>query len=669
MGGMLNVKDAMYRRSEPALSEIPVSRIEPDLPQPAPLSMPTQSLWRNAAQRCETSPPASRWLRIGALVAATLIVTGLATAVVLASLGADSLSRLELAVVVVFALLFAWTAFSFFSALAGFFSRAGAAGLRLDLERAPPRLRRRTAVLAPIYNEEPAALFGRLQAIAASLLATGQGARFDIFVLSDTTDEAIRAEEYRCFTRLRGKTPLAVYYRHRPQNTDRKSGNIADWVRRFGGAYETMAVLDADSLMEGETLVRLAAAMEANAGVGLIQTHPMVVNRHNLFARAEQFASRLYGPMLARGTAWWAGGQGNFWGHNAIIRVRAFADQAGLPHLPGRKPFGGHLLSHDFVEAALLRRAGWAVHMVPELGGSYEESPPTLNALIARDRRWCQGNVQHILVLPARGLHLISRLHLLRGVSAYITSPLWLSLVVMGVLLAVKPTLGLSAAAQVPPDAWPTQSLATVGGVFFLAMGFLLGPKALALFEVIASPERRAAFGGGQRAVASVACEIGLSTLIAPVRMLNQTWALFSILAGHDSGWAAQRRCEDGLSFEEAANQHLGTTLIGLILAFYAASASSQALLWVAPVVIGLVASIPTAALTARLDLGLWTRRLGLMITPEELSPPAVLVQANAFAARFRPAPQISLVARSTPEPRGDFAAAEPQPLRAAARG
>ena len=663
----------MYRRGDAAFPEIAASRFQPDLPPAAPLAMPTQSLWRRPDVRDGPPAPASRWARIGALVAATLLVTGFATGMLAGLLDADSMSGLDLAITLVFALLFAWTAFSFFSALAGFFSRGPEAAIGVDLEAPLPRLDSRTAILAPIYNEEPYALFGRLRAIAESLAATDQGGSFDIFVLSDTTDPSIQAEEYRQFGRFQRETQVRVFYRHRLRNTDRKSGNVADWVRRFGGAYDTMVVLDADSLMEGETLVRLAAAMERNAGVGLIQTNPVIINRHNLFARCEQFASRLYGPMLARGTAWWSGGQGNFWGHNAIIRVRAFAEQAGLPHLPGRKPFGGHLLSHDFVEAALMRRAGWAICMAPGLGGTYEESPPTLNALIARDRRWCQGNLQHILVLPARGLHLISRLHLLRGVSAYITSPLWLALVCMGVLLASKPDWGVSAAAQAAAGAGSPHALVAVGGVFFIAMAFLLGPKALALIELIASPAQSARFGGSRRAAHGVVCEIGLSALIAPVRMLNQTCGLFSILLGQDAGWVAQRRGEDGLTLEEAANQHLGTTILGLTLAGLAASASDQALLWVSPVVVGLMASIPVAALTARLDLGLWARRMGLLVTPEELAPPAILIRANTFAARARPTTQISLVAVSAPEPDPDgglgFGAPAPAAARVAARG
>src|SRR5690606_28111819 len=246
--------------------------------------------------------------------------------------------------------------------------------------------------------------------------------------------------EEAAFLTLRDRTDGhdRIFYRRRAKNTERKAGNIADWVRRFGAAYETMIILDADSVMSADTLVRMSAAIERNPDVGLIQTLPVIVNGSTLFARLQQFAGRVYGPLIAHGIAWWHGSESNYWGHNAAIRTRAFAEQAGLPELRGRKPFGGHILSHDFVEAALMRRGGWAIHMVPGLKGSYEESPPSLTEVAARDRRWCQGNLQHAAVLPARGLHWISRLHMLQGIGSYITAPMWLGFLLVGMAIALQ---------------------------------------------------------------------------------------------------------------------------------------------------------------------------------------------------------------------------------------
>ena len=294
-------------------------------------------------------------------------------------------------------------------------------------------------MLLPTYNEDPHRIMARLRAMYESVDLSGYGSRFDWFVLSDTTNPSIWIAEEKCFLRLRRECGANnIYYRHRRENTARKSGNIEDWVTRFGAGYDHMIILDADSLMTADTIVRLVSAMETHPGVALIQTLPVVVNAKTLFARLQQFSGRLYGPLIAAGIAWWHGSEGNYWGHNAIIRVRAFAQDAGLPELHGRKPFGGHILSHDFVEAALMRRGGWAIRMAPTLGGSFEECPPSLLDFAARDRRWCQGNLQHLAVLPARGLHWVSRLHLLTGIGSYLTAPLWLLFLLLGILISLQ---------------------------------------------------------------------------------------------------------------------------------------------------------------------------------------------------------------------------------------
>jgi len=611
-----------------------------DLPPEAPLDMPVQSLWTSPDPALIRTLPA-RGLRAISLIAVTLCLTALAVFALYTVLDVDTIGPLDVLILLVFAPLFAWTAFSFASALAGLLAPASAADpLRLALDTPLSRLASRTAILAPIYNEAPYPLFTRLHAIWRSIEDVDASDRFDIFVLSDTTDADIRKSEYEHFRGLRRRLGAGgrLFYRHRPENIDRKAGNIADWVRRFGGDYDFMVVLDADSLMEGETLVRLAAAMEHHPDLGLIQTTPVVINRHSLFARTEQFASRLYGPLLARGIAWWSGDQGNYWGHNAILRVKAFAAQAGLPHLRGRKPFGGHILSHDFVEAALLRRAGWGVRMAPGLRGSYEESPPTLADLIARDRRWCQGNLQHLGVLGARGLTWISRLHLLRGVSSYLTAPLWFALLVMSALLPLKPEWGMSnidiANERALMGVHPAMSIAAIYGI---SIGFLLAPKVIAYCAMVASREERRQFGGAGRAFASMMLEILLSALVAPVLMLNQLWALVSILAGGDSGWSAQHREEGEVTFEASANHHLGDTAIGVILGLAAWSASPNTFLWMLPVILGLVGCIPLATWTASCDLGAMARRAGLLVIPEESDPPALVRNYNALLARRAP--------------------------------
>jgi membrane glycosyltransferase len=602
---------------------------EGDLPNESPLDMPVQSLWHTVSSSRRGLSLGAEESRVLLLIVVTLAATVLAVWAFYRVLAVDTLGVLDVLILATFAPLFAWTAFSFASAVVGLLrTDENDTSLDFGLSGATPSLSSRTAILAPTYNESPGPLFARLQAIWLSVQATNRSESFDFFVLSDTTEPAIGRDEYERFVATRRDLGSAgsMFYRRRPENTDRKSGNIADWVRRFGGVYDFMVVLDADSLMEGDTLVRLAFAMERRPALGLIQTTPVVICRNSLFARTEQFASRLYGPFLARGMAWWSGSHANYWGHNAILRVNAFASHAGLPNLPGRKPFGGHILSHDFVEAALMRRAGWGVQMAPGLGGSYEESPPSLRDLIARDRRWCQGNLQHLKVLGARDFRWLSRLHLLRGISSYLTPPLWLALLVMSALLPLKPEWGVSDAYFADRrDAAAIHPALSIAGIFVISMSFLLAPKVMAYFAMLRSPDDRRLFGGARRAFLSVMLEIALSALLAPVLMLNQMWALVSILAGRDSGWAAQRREEGDLTYEEAANTHLGDTAVGIILSVAAWSASFSTFLWMLPVVVGLVGCIPFAAWTARRDLGMWAREAGLLITPEEADPPPVV--------------------------------------------
>jgi membrane glycosyltransferase len=648
---------AAYREPDRFVSGASASA---DLPPDSPMAMPIQSL----SEPPSLPGPGSAAARSGRamiMIAATLALTGPATFGLFQALGADSMGGLDVLVLLVFSPLFAWTAFSFVSALAGLLASRGQSDpLGIDAREATSRLNSRTAILSPIYNEAPAPVFARVQAMLASIRNAGGSDHFDVFILSDSTDPDIQRREERQFKALKRRIGwrARVYYRHRPLNIDRKAGNIASWVRQFGAAYDFMVTLDADSLMEGDTLIRLASAMERNGRVGLIQTTPVVVNRHSLFARVEQFASRLYGPMLARGIAWWSGDQANYWGHNAIIRVRAFAEQAGLPHLPGRKPFGGHILSHDFVEAALLRRAGWAVCMAPTLRGSYEESPPSLADLITRDRRWCQGNLQHLRVLRANGLTWISRLHLLRGISSYLTAPLWLALLVMSALLSMKPEWGRADWAVPDAALWDDPHPAiSVAGIFALSMAFLLAPKFMAFGAMLASPEERRQFGGAGKAFASLLAEIALSALVAPVLMLNQIWALISILFGGDSGWVAQHREEGDTTFETAANEHLGDTAVGAGLAVATWGASTQTFLLMSPVIAGLVGCIPFAALTASCELGALARRAGLLVIPEETAPPPLLQHFNTLRARLEREADVRVVGaaslgeRRSPEP------------------
>jgi membrane glycosyltransferase len=604
-------------------------------PPLAPLAMPDQPLHRAAEPRRFAVAPGLAGRR-AALAAFCIASTGLAVFAVTAAMGADGLEPLELIHAGLILVLFGWMAFSFAASLGGLWLSRRAETWERTIAQSPlTALATRTALLAPIYHEEVGPFFARLAAMRAQLHAQGLTPFFDIVVLSDSRRAEVVADEQRGFVAFRrGGIGPRAYYRHRPENIDRKAGNIAEWVRRHGGGYDHMVVLDADSLMDAQTLWRLAAAMEREPSLGLIQTAPTIVGRRTLFGRLEQFANSLYGPLAAWGVAWWSGADGNYWGHNAILRVEAFAQAGGLPHLKGKKPFGGHIMSHDFVEAAFLRRAGWGVRLAPALngsfgGGSYEESPPTLIDHLIRDRRWCQGNLQHLGVLGARGLHPVSRLHLARGVLSYALAPLWIALVVTGALLSA-PEAGTD-----DIGGYPLAGAA----VLAVSLAFVLLPKLLSYGMMLAQGQARR-FGGPWRALASVGLETVASTLTAPIIMAAHTRALLSVALGRDAGWSAQQRGEGRLSGRAALAFHWPEMLIGVALAALGPLMGAGLSPWLAVAAASLVAAPFIVWWTASIARGVRLRDAGLLLTPGERPTPAQAARiqcegVNSFSPRI----------------------------------
>lgn len=621
--------------TSPALSPDPGVRY---LPDETPLPMRPCRLdgtSRAGPVRLRTTPAvAARRLFI---LGGTVAITAAGALEMYDVLKVGGVTFLEGMVFGLFLVLLAWIAFSFVSSLAGFFVllRGRPDVLPIDSNGPLPAISGRTAMLLPTYNEDQHHLMARLRAMYESVGETGQARLFDWFLLSDTTDPDIWIAEELAFLELQRNCGSGhLYYRHRSDNTARKSGNIADWVRRFGGAYDYMIILDADSLMSGETIVRLAGAMEANPQAALIQTLPIVVNARTLISRLQQFSGRLYGPLIAAGNAWWHASEGNYWGHNAIIRVQAFAQEAGLPELRGRKPFGGHILSHDFVEAALMRRAGWGIFMAPGIGGSFEEVPPSLLDFAARDRRWCQGNLQHLAVLPAGGLHWVSRLHLLTGIGSYLTAPLWLLFLLLGILISlqayfVKPEYFPKGFSLFPT--WPAQDPVLAAWVFAATMGLLIVPKLLAYLVLLTRRAERQAFGGGFRVLLAMVAESLLAALIAPSMMIFQSTAVAEILLGRDAGWQVQRRSDGRITRDEVYRKFTVPTLCGLAMAASAYAVSLPLLLWMSPVIIGLVCAIPIGIVTSTAP-----RMAHLFATPEDNHAPALLHRARELASLDR---------------------------------
>ena len=423
-----------------------------------------------------------------------------------------------------------------------------------------------------------------------------------------------------------GKT-VNVYYRRRRQNIARKAGNVADFCRRWGVHYDHLLVLDADSLMESDTMLELARRMEADPDVGLIQTIPKLINGTTLMARLQQFATQVYGPVVGTGLAWWTDKEGNFWGHNAIIRTVAFMSAAGLPDLKGAPPFGGHILSHDFVEAALIRRAGWSVVIAADLGGSYEECPPSMIDLAIRDRRWCQGNLQHSRVVTAKGLHWVSRTHLLTGIMSYLSSPLWLMLIMVGLILAlqaqfIRPEYFTDEFSLFP--SWPRMDAARALTLFLFTMLILFIPKTLGFIAYLMNGPLRRQSGGFFRLIISFVVEVILSALIAPIMMLIHSGAVMSILLGNDSGWNPQRRDDGSLPIKSLIYRHRWHMAVGVFLTVAAYFNSLALLAWLSPAIAGMLLAVPLSMLTSSWRIGATVKKWGILRTPDETQKPAI---------------------------------------------
>ena len=617
--------NSLAMRSEDFLAGAVEFGAEAWLPDEAALDMPRQSL--DVAAPAASAPTATSPAKVGVrrliLLAATLTVAGLSAITPYILYARHGFDLLEMLAFGLFLILI--------TSIACWFSNS-AIGLwvlmtdreqeDLDFSPHPPAPSTRTALLMPLYNEDAYVALARLGSIDAALARLGVTDAFDLFVLSDTNKTEALLTEQMAFATFRIRAHSQAFYRHRELNTEHKVGNITDWTRRFGGAYDFMLVLDADSTMAGETVLRLVDAMERNAGIGLIQTAPTIIKASTLFARVSQFSVRLYGRVAAAGLAWWTGSEGSYWGHNAILRTRAFASTSGLPVLPGKKPFGGHIMSHDVVEAALLRRGGWAVHVTAALDGSCEETPPTITDFIRREHRWCQGNLQHLALLNAPGLNGASRMQLFMGVLAYAASPLWFASLVAGLIIQL----------QYPID-WASffYFLRPQFSPFMLASllaGFLLiGPKIMGAVLVLSRPRERRAFGGSAKILKGMCAEIMLSATLAPILMVANTVAVTKILCGQDAGWHAQQRDTDGITWGDAFRSMRWQMAAGL--AFTAALSFRPDLAsFFVPIVAPLLLAAPIAVWTSRRTTGDALARNGFLVTPagdEQSATPSVL--------------------------------------------
>ncbi len=585
------------------------------------------------------------------LILLVLVPTFIASAFMADVLPYQGRTWLERAIVVVFGVLFGWVSIGFWTALFGFLTlvrgrdRFAITHIAPDAPPAPPFDGEvPTAVIMPIANEPVDRVFAGLRAIYRSIERTGQIDRFHFFVLSDSNDPDVAvAEEIAWFAWCKEVGGFGrIFYRRRRVRIERKSGNVADFCRRWGARYRYMITLDADSVMAGTSMVRMVELMEQHPHVGMIQTAAAAVNRRSLFARIQQFASHVYGPMFTAGLHWWQLGDGQYWGHNTIIRIEPFMDHCGLPRLPGREPLGGEILSHDFVEAALMGRAGWGIWLAYDLGGSWEEVPSGLLEEMSRDRRWCQGNLQHLRLVFTEGLFGAHRALFLNGVFSYVSAALWFAFLSLSTVAAIYNVLrepdyfphGPSLFPEWPvwrPD-WAMSLMAVVGVLLFL-------PKVLAILLIWLKRREAKQYGGLFRLLLSVVLEVVTSSLLAPIRMVFHTRFVLTNLLGRTVVWTAQGRDDADTSWRVAVRQHGFDTIIAIAWGAGLYWLNPAYFWWVTPIIGALILSVPVSVLLSRVSLGDGTRRLGLFRIPEEVNPPPELidlVQLQVETARER---------------------------------
>ncbi|GAA4030569.1 glucans biosynthesis glucosyltransferase MdoH [Actimicrobium antarcticum] len=603
---------------------------------------------RKRAAPIDAPDPRGNWQRGGLWRRLTLLVlmvgqSALGTYFMSAVLPYHGAKPLEMGMLALFAILFCWVSVGFWTAMAGFLVLLRGGDRYLISTHVPdggvePAIdpAARTAIVMPICNEDVCRVFAGLRATIESVQRSGELPQFDFFVLSDSNEPDLLVAELAAWNQLCQELDGFghIFYRHRQLRVKRKSGNIDNFCRRWGSNYRYMIVLDADSVMSGHCLTRLVRLMEANPGSGIIQTAPRASGRDTLYARIQQFSSRVYGPLFTAGMHYWQLGESHYWGHNAIIRMAPFMRHCALAPLPGRGVFAGDILSHDFVEAALMRRAGWAVWIAYDLPGSYEEMPPNLLDELKRDRRWCHGNLMNFRLFMAQGMHPVHRTVFATGVMAYLSAPLWFLFLGLSTSMLATHTLTVPEYFTMPRQlfpTWPEWHPEKAVALFSATATLLFLPKILSVLLVCVQGAK--GYGGVLRLTLGMFIEMVFSALLAPVRMLFHSRFVAAAFLGWEMRWKSPPRDNAETGWSEALRKHGSQTLLGLVWGGGVYWLNPSYLLWLLPIVGALVISVPLSVLSSRVAPGRTLRRLRLFLIPEEVQPPPALRATTAHLA------------------------------------
>jgi membrane glycosyltransferase len=582
---------------------------------------PAASLPRSPVVFPSESTMRARRIAFLALVAATI---GALAALLVRALDADGLDAIDLAMIAAFAITLPWTAVGFWNATIGLALMLGArdpaavAAPVALLGRDDAPIDTRTAVLVCIRNEDPQRLERNAGELLAGLAALPDASRLAVFLLSDSDRPDIVEQEGVVAATLaqRFGTTVPVVYRRRERNPGFKAGNIRDFCERWGDAFDFAVVLDADSVMTPATILRLIRTMQAEPRLGIVQTLVVGLPNASPFARVFQFGMRLGMRSYTLGSAWWQGDCGPYWGHNAILRLEPFVRHCELPALPGRGPLSGAVLSHDQVEAVLMRRSGHEVRVLPVEDGSWEENPPTLLEFVRRDLRWCQGNMQYLRLLGLSGLRPVSRVQLVLAILMFVGSPAWLAMVLLATFRDVLMPLPGPA---FRPDVGPLL-LAIV-----LTMAF--APKIASVIAALVGSRRRREFGPPGRFLAGVAIEFVFSMVLAPIMAVAHTVFIAGLAFGRTIGWSAQVRDGHSVPARAALGALWIQTLLGAGLAAWCVARTPGLLPLFLPFFGPLLLAAPFAMASASPALGRAMVRARVAAIPEEIAPPPELLR------------------------------------------
>jgi membrane glycosyltransferase len=563
-------------------------------------------------------------LAIRRMLFAILFAVTMAGSLALAALALSpgGLDLIDCALLLLFAVTLPWMVAGFWNAVIGFLimrftADPIAAVIPMAAQiRGDEPVMASTAILLCIRNELPERMIRNIEPMLAGLYNAGCAARFHLYVLSDTSDAQIAAGEEASFAALtsRWKGRVAITYRRRSVNTAYKAGNIREFCERWGREHDLAVTLDADSLMTADAILRLVRIMQANPRLGILQGLVVGLPSTSAFARLFQFGMRLGMRSYTIGSAWWQGDCGPYWGHNAVLRLKPFIAHCELPPLSGDGEDERHILSHDQIEAVLMRAAGYEVRVLPQEDLGWEENPPTLIEFIRRDLRWCQGNMQYWRFLRLPGLAPVSRYQLVLAIQMFIGSPAWIGLLVLGTLAAACAD---TPAGFIRPDAGMA--------LFVCVMVMWFSPKIASAIHVLLEPDLRRGSGGAGLFIFNYAIETLYSILLCPILWVGHTIFLVGLLFGREIGWIGQTRDDHAVPFMLALKNLWVHTLLGVAALAVLAVMQPAAIPYALFLAGGPALAIPFALVTAWPAFGSFAVRTGIGRLPEEVERPAVL--------------------------------------------